>query len=115
MAKAPSGTPSALRLCISEIFSSSGQPARVTPNGLLLIAAVLLLQALGAGILSLVVAEDAVMRLIEAAAQIHAGIGQGKAFAPADMARRRLERRRAVVIHLIEMHQMLRDPPFAAP
>ena len=74
----------------------------------LAIIAVLLLQALGAGVLPLVVAEDAVMRLIEAAAQIHAGVGQGKAFAAADMARRRLERRRAVVIHLIEMHQMLR-------
>ena len=36
MASAPSGTPSAFRLCISEIFSSRGQPASVTWKGLFL-------------------------------------------------------------------------------
>ena len=36
MASAPSGTPSVFRLCISEIFSSSGQPASVTPKTLFL-------------------------------------------------------------------------------
>ena len=33
VAKAPSAAPSARNVCISLIFSSSGQPARVTPNG----------------------------------------------------------------------------------
>src|SRR6266436_4313829 len=33
MASAPMEKPSLLRRFISEIFSSSGQPARVTPNG----------------------------------------------------------------------------------
>ena len=32
VAKAPSTWPAARSVCISEIFSSSGQPARVTPN-----------------------------------------------------------------------------------
>ena len=33
VANAPSTLPWARSVCISEIFSSSGQPARVTPNG----------------------------------------------------------------------------------
>ena len=33
VAKAPSTLPCARNVCISEIFSSSGQPARATPNG----------------------------------------------------------------------------------
>ena len=33
VAKAPSTLPCARNMCISLIFSSSGQPARVTPNG----------------------------------------------------------------------------------
>ena len=36
MASAPTATPSALSVCSSEIFSSSGQPASVTLNGLFL-------------------------------------------------------------------------------
>ena len=36
MPKAPMAAPSAFAVCISEIFSSSGQPARVTPNTLFL-------------------------------------------------------------------------------
>ena len=53
-------------------------------EGALLEAAVLLLQALGAGILALVVAEDAVVRLVEGAGEIGAGIGQREALAAAD-------------------------------
>ena len=51
----------------------------------------LLLEALGAGILALVVAPDAVVRLVERAGQVRAGVGEREAFAmagkrPADMA-----------------------------
>ena len=66
---------------ISEIFSSSGQPASATPNGALLELAALLLEPLRAGILALVVAPDAVVGVIERAGEIGAGIGQREAVA----------------------------------
>ena len=72
IASAPIELPRCLTTFISEIFSSSGQPASVTPNTLDLNAPVFLFQPGRAAILGLVVALDAVMRLIERAGQIHA-------------------------------------------
>src|SRR5271166_3511338 len=48
-------------------------------KGAFLESAVLLAQALGAAVLALVVAPDAVIRLVERSGQVGAGIGQGKA------------------------------------
>ena len=97
IASAPSGQPSARSLWNSEIFSSSGQPASVTPNGLFLngiagtrpSADFFSRQAVRARILALLVAPDAVVRLVERADEIGAGIGQRKAVAPAQMIARR--------------------------
>ena len=91
IASAPSAQPSARSLWNSEIFSSSGQPASGTPNGDLLerrgaaVRGLLFAQSRRARILALLVAPDAVVRLVEAAGEIGAAIGQREAVAPAQV------------------------------
>ena len=89
IASAPSAWPSVLTLWNSEIFSSSGQPANLTPKTFFLNAATppsaggFFPQAMGAGILALLVAPDTVIGLIQRAGQIGSGIGQRKTLAAA--------------------------------
>ena len=87
MPSAASGSPRAFTMWNSEIFSSSGQPASGTPNTvfLKLSGGRLFLQALRAGILALLVAPDAVVRLVERAGEIGAGVGEREAFAVAQV------------------------------
>ena len=61
----------------------AGQPARLTSKSAFLEAAVAVLQALGAGVLALVMAEDAVVHVVEGLGQVHAGVGEGEAVAAA--------------------------------
>jgi len=74
-----------------EIFSSSGQPARVTPNGLFLnglssgAAPQFLFERPSRRSPFLLMTPDAVMRLIEAAGEIGARIGQRKSLTPSNM------------------------------
>ena len=105
IASAPIGQPSARSLWNSEIFSSSGQPASVTPNGALLervvdgaaVGRLLLEQPVRARVLALLVAPDAVVRLVEGACEVGAAVGQREALAPAQRdARRELPRGDAV-------------------
>ena len=85
IAKAATAWPSRLASCISEIFSSSGQPVRLTSKALLRNAPSRSFKTLGAGVLALMVAEDAVVDVIEGLAQVHAGIGEREAVAPSQM------------------------------
>ncbi len=95
IASAPTGQPSARSLWNSEIRSSSGQPASVTPNARFL-ERILAAASRGffsskparARILALLVAPDAVVRLIERADEIGARVGQREAVAPAQSMRR---------------------------
>ena len=102
IASAPSGQPSARSLWNSEMRSSSGHPASVTLNGDFLNGHVafrrlLVRKAVRARVLALLVAPDAVVRLVESADQIRARVGQREAFALAQcMVRRQLPRRDAV-------------------
>ena len=116
MASAPMELPFCLTTFISEIFSSSGQPASVTPKTLFLNAPVFLLQAGGATILALVVALDAVVRLIERAGQIHAGVGQLESFAmPPAMLRAARSLATPFICDGLHRDQMHADPACAAP
>ena len=82
VAKAPITLPCARSVCISLIFSSSGQPASVTPNGdFWNCAGLAILQAVAAGILALRVAPDAVVDLVQRLLRVHPGIGQCEAVA----------------------------------
>ena len=65
-ASAPSASPPLRSRCISEIFSSSGQPASGMPSGVLRDGAVLRAKALGARVLVALVAEHAVVDLATA-------------------------------------------------
>ena len=92
IASAAIARPCVFAMWNSEIFSSSGQPASVTPNGLFLKATLLRLvgrglfaQPLRAGILALRVAPDAVVRLVERADEVGARVGQLEAVAAAQM------------------------------
>ena len=108
MASAPMEKPSLLRRFISEIFSSSGQPARVTPNGDFWNAPVLRsLQPARAAILALVVAPDAVVGVIERAHQVEAFVGQRKALAMTQHRPRQLQARDAVDHLGLDRHEML--------
>ena len=75
--------PRAFTRFISEIFSSSGQPARVTPKTLFWKPPSFSFSPLRAAVLALVVAPDAVIGLVERAGEIGAGIGQREAVARA--------------------------------
>ena len=92
---------------ISEIFSSSGQPASTTPNGLFLNSPDFSRSPLRAGILALVVAPDAVVGVIERAGEIHSGIGERKAVARAPLRRRQLEHGDAVDHLGLDRHEMI--------
>ena len=108
MASAPMEKPSLLRRFISEIFSSSGQPASVTPNGDFWKAPVLRsLQAARAAVLALVVAPDAVVGVIEGAHQVEAFIGQRKALAMAQHRPRQLQAGDAVDHFGLDRHEVL--------
>ena len=76
IASAPMLLPRALTMFISEIFSSSGQPSRVTPNTLLRKLPSFSRRPERAAVLLLVVAPDAVIRLVERAGEVGAGVGQ---------------------------------------
>ena len=76
IARAPIEWPRCLTRFISEIFSSRGQPASVTPKKALLEFAGLFLQASGARVLFLVVTLDTVIRLIECRVQAHPSVGE---------------------------------------
>jgi hypothetical protein len=105
-ASAPMGLPFCLTRFISEIFSSSGQPARVTPKMLVLEFARLFFEASGAAVFALVVALDAVVRFVEGTSQIHAGVGQAEAFAMAPVVRGQLVLRYTVE-KLFDGHEVL--------
>ena len=103
MASAPIARPSLLTFWNSEIFSSSGQPASVTPNGLFLNEAAprrraaFFLQSMRARVAPLLVAPDAVVGLIERAGEIGARVGQLEALATSQM----LEAEAAVAIAIV--------------
>ena len=111
IASAPSGQPSARSLWNSEMRSSSGQPASVTLNGDFLNGTspgmrLLLGQAARARVLALLVAPDAVVRLVETADEIGAGIGQREAVALAQrVVARELPRRHAVPRLGLDRHE----------
>ena len=76
-------------------------------EGALLEAAVALLQPAAAGILPLVMAEDAVVGLVEGAGQIGAGIGEGEALAVAVVMGIELGHGDAMAIDGLHRHQMI--------
>ena len=76
IASAPMECPRCFTKTIFPPLSSSGHPASVTPKALFLNSPVFRLQASRARILFLVVALDAVLRLIQRGVQIHPRIGQ---------------------------------------
>ena len=108
MASAPIEKPSLFSRFISEIFSSSGQPASVTPNGDFWNEPVLRsLQPARAAVLALVVAPDAVVGVIERPHQVEAFVGQRKAFAMAQHRPRQLQARHAIDDFGLDRHEML--------
>ena len=88
MASAPMGLPFCLTVFISEIFSSSGQPASLTPKTLALKEPSFSLKAGGTTVFALVVAFDAVVGLVEGELEIGAGIGELETFAMTPVIRR---------------------------
>ena len=81
-ASAPMESPSRRSWCISEIFSSSGQPLSGMPRGFFCQAVVLASKKpLRAGVLLPVVAEEAVVRLAEDLATGHPRVRQAEALA----------------------------------
>ena len=112
VANAPSTLPCARSVCISEIFSSSGQPASVTPNGDFWNCPVLRsFRPVAAGILALRVAPDAVVDLVQRLLRVHPGIGQREAVAPAPVVLRQPQHRDAVALDGFNRNQMLRIEP----
>ena len=103
MPSAASGSPRAFSMWNSEIFSSSGQPASGTPKTRLLegrAAGGFLLQALRAGVLALLVAPDAVVRLVQRADEVGALVGELEAVALPQMVERVLgEAARGLRVH----------------
>ena len=85
MASAPMASPRLRTMCISEIFSSSGQPASGMPSGLAVIVAFLVAHALRAGVLVALVAEHAVVDLAQHLARRVAVVGQLEAVAAAQL------------------------------
>src|SRR4029077_20144810 len=70
-------------------------------------AAVLFVQAAAAAVLALVVAPDAVIRLIHPAGEVGAGIGQRKAVARPPMIFRPAQHRDAVALDRLDRHEMV--------
>ena len=100
--------PAARSVCISLIFSSSGQPASVTPNGdFWNCAGLAILQARAAGILALRVAPDAVVDLVQRLLRVHPGIGQREAVARPPVMLRQAQHRHAVALDGFNRNQML--------
>ena len=107
MASAPMRLPRALTTFISEIFSSSGQPASVTPKTLFWKAPVFLsFRPVEQLSLPWLMAPDAVVRLVERACEIGAGIGEGEAFALAPVLLRQMQHGDAVLHHRLDRHEM---------
>ncbi len=73
--------------------------------------AVLLLQPLGAAVLALVVAPDAVIRLVERADKVGAMVGQGKPFAVPPLVFGQAQHRHALALDGLDRDQMVRVQP----
>ncbi len=101
------GLPLPLTAFISEIFSSSGQPASLTPKTLAREGAVFFLQTRGAAVLALVVALDAVMRVIQRAGEVGSGICELEAFAMTPVIARKPQLHEAIGLGGVGGHQMV--------
>ena len=107
MASAPIGLPCCLdQVHLGDFFFERAAGQRHAEDALLE-RAVFLLEPGGAAVLALVVALDAVVRLVERAGQIRAGVGQLEAFAMPPMVGEKLQLDQTVLARF-DGHQVMR-------